>query len=104
MSELHVCRFCGQSAVDAPPVMTPLFGGTKILGFVGCSSRHHGRKGNTSKCYFYMMSTKEEYEKIVEKWNEENPHKTYGEYLMNRELEDFRTYAGPMNNRLEDSQ
>ena len=87
MSELNVCRFCGSPAVNIPPVLTPLFGGTRVAGFVGCSSKHHGRVGNTSSCYFYLMSWNEDYNNAVENWNKDNPYKSWTEWLFTRDNE-----------------
>ena len=82
MAELNVCKHCGSHAVDEPPVTVPLFGGTKILGFVGCSSKHHGRRGKTEKCNFYLIGTEEGYNKAVENWNKDNPHKSWADWWM----------------------
>lgn len=81
MSKLHICRFCGSPATDSPPTILPLFNGTPVLGFVGCSSGYMGGKWKTSKCYAKLVGTDEEYEKAVEDWNKENPHKSFSEWM-----------------------
>ena len=81
MSKLNLCRFCGSSAIASPPTILPFFDGTKVLGFVGCSSGYQGGKWKTSKCYAKLVGTNEEYGNAVVDWNEENPHSSFGEWL-----------------------
>lgn len=89
MSLLNVCRFCGSEAIDQPPIVDATRSAPTVLGFVGCSSLHNGKKARTSKCYVHTVSTDESYEKAVEKWNEANPYKNLVNWAMNCRMEDL---------------